>query len=182
MCAIVSHTRRTLMIALTLAVLFITGANQASADTSLVENGLTGMHWLRDTSVLIRGAECFKTGQLLTHMAVRPPVMYAINKTHGVDSQRVAWRVLLVRADTGAVVKVAPYQSVTASDIVPAAFSAYTFTGLSVLPKTRYFARVEMVWLTPSNAIEGASVHRVDFYGIYVDNVYTGTQSACSAA
>jgi hypothetical protein len=165
---------------LALGGVLLTGAPLVSADTPLAEGGQRGVHFLQDTNPANRGADCQRTAAgSLKAITIRPPVMYAVNRTSQIDRQMVAWQAQVIRADTGAVVAASAIAAAPAADNVPAVFAPVTFQG--PWAPGAYRARVRMAWYTPgANIVEGTSLHQVDFHGQVINGILVGTAPVCT--
>jgi hypothetical protein len=166
-----------------LAALALTAA-PALADTDMGTTGKVGRHHLRDTTTT-PGAACVyidaDTDMVLDSMVVRPPVVYARDRTDDRDRQVVGWRIVLMgwvqvgpwefelrQLATG------PIHRATAWDDHRAAFQPDTITVVS--GAREYEAWVRMLWYKPGDpsTVVGSSRHRVDHYHVEGDDTPWG--------
>jgi hypothetical protein len=166
------------LLALGIAAAMLSTATGALADTPVSHSGVWGTHFLQDTAEY-PGAHCNYDGhQVIHHVHVRFPVVYARDRSPARDRQTVGWRFNLQRspdASTGwTTVYQSPVQRLSAFDDSPALFTAmdYTFSGDS---SAAYRVLIGMRWYAVgSNTIEGNVTHRVDFYagGAFTPNSF----------
>ena len=132
------------------------------AGATLAGDPNAGRHHLRDT--LVRpGATCRYEGHHLTEIDVRPPVMYAKDRTGGNDSQSVAWTFTIqvdLDNDPGTWYSGwnADSQRATATDATPASLKKLA---LHLPPHAGYFhvrVQVVMYWLYPTKWVIDARV------------------------
>jgi hypothetical protein len=153
-------------VALTLG---IAGIGPAAADTHIGGSGQVGVHVLAD-SAEYPGATCrYDPGLVFSGVRVRPPFVYARDRSGDRDRQRVAWRVVLQRLQDESLVwqRVAssPWQEAPAWDDTTAAFSSIRLdhAGEAV---SAYRVVVRMRWSMPGDPsrIQGTASHRVDHH------------------
>lgn len=166
---IVSH--RSLAIAAALVCLALT-AGTASADTSVSSSGTVGPHHLRDTNAT-PGTKCLygegggSGEEVLDQLAVKPPVMRAVNKTGARDKQRVGWRVQVQRrSGAAAFVTIAQsaVQKAWAWDDTAASFTKRTVSVTS-LYGADFRVHVQMFWYAADGTtVTGQAIHEVDWY------------------
>jgi hypothetical protein len=166
------------VLALVTALTLISPA--ALADTDMGTTGAVGRHHLRD-SAATPGATCVyvdaDTDMILDTMIVRPPVMFARDRTAARDRQVVGWRIVLMgwvvvgpwefelrQMATG------PIHRATAWDDQRATFDR---DAIAIEPGARtYEAWVRMLWYKPGDptTVVGSSRHRVDLYHVEGDD------------
>ena len=112
------------------------------------------------------GADCRTHLGALTSIGVRRPVMYARNRTSGVDHQTVGWRWQL-RDSAFALVAQGPIEQATASDERPAAYSGQT-VDMTGRPAGTWFIAIRMFWYQPGSSthIQGKALHFVRNYSL----------------
>jgi hypothetical protein len=158
---------------LTIAALATLLPGAAAADTPLGHSGRFGAHFLTDTEEY-PGARCrFETGtetRALVGIRVRPPVIYARDRSDGRDEQVVGWRILVQRLDTHQAdptwepFATTSVRYATAYDDQAASFAMREVRidhvgGADV----RYRVRVGMRWLAPGTpSVTGTARHGVD--------------------
>jgi hypothetical protein len=110
------------------------------------------------------GANCLGESSALTRIRVRRPIMFARNRTPGVDNQVVGWRWQL-RDSTFALVDQGPIQKATASDQRAAAFKP-AVVDVADRPEGQWFIAVKMLWYRAgtSSSLEGSALHYVRNY------------------
>ena len=92
-------------------------------------------------------------GRRLVRIEVRPPVMYARNRTAGTDSQPVWYVATLTRVDQSGnhtPVEKGPIQTSVATDVSPASFPFTSFDLSNRGPGT-YSVVIDMSWRQPSS-------------------------------
>jgi hypothetical protein len=153
--------------------LVVVAPGVVSADTLVSRYARHGSNSLNDTSDA-PGATCTYQqgfGNDLRSIKVRPPNVYARNRSSGVDNQNVAWRVLIQRQDptpNGGWVTVYRSDPIsgTATDATPAAFSEQTIPyEVTNDDPAAYRALVKMIWYRfEGSGRMGTVTRRVDFY------------------
>lgn len=166
-----SLTRRVLTLAATLAVLATALGGPASASGT----GHYGPHYLRDNDEF-GGARCVypEPWTALDRIRIRPPSVYAYDRTAQNDVQTVGWRVVLEASTdrlTWGVAAPGPIAKATATESIDAAFTPVTIY-LPAGPVTEYFRiRIKMYWYYPNaTTIDGRADHLVTFYEIVAVN------------
>lgn len=145
--------------------LLLATAGIATADTELGHRGRVGRHHLRDTATH-PGALCWTPAETdpVGRVVVRPPVVFAIDRTAGVDRQLVGWQARLQRETTDG------WKTVDRSALL---FARATDEEAAHFERTQfrlrhpgtYRVRVLMVWRRDAEPhIVGAALHEVDFY------------------
>jgi hypothetical protein len=169
------------------------GEPVALADTELGHDGLTGRHRLADM-VDSPGAVCDivlpgrdSLGE--TWLRVNPPIMFAINRTSGVDEQQVGWRatVSALNEDTAAwqVVRRSALTRTMATDQLASYFNGQGWLAGFPLTRATYAVSVEMVWYDPDDPrrIEGHATHTIEHFLIVLrhngETMRGRTSSAC---
>jgi hypothetical protein len=148
----------------------------AMADTELGHDGLTGRHRLADMYEA-PGAVCtfvLPGHDLLgeTWIRVNPPIMFAINRTDGVDEQPIGWRatVSALNESTGAwrVVRRGAITRTIATDQLASYFNGQDWLAGFPLTRATYTVSVEMVWYAPDDPrrIEGRATHAIEHFSI----------------
>lgn len=138
----------------------------ASADTHLSGSGRTGRHALRDR-VGSPGVTCeysVPAGRL-HEMTVRPPKVFARNRTAARDHQQVSWSLRVDYWDVNEFWAEATSKgpwTATAWDDTPAAFTARTFPA-PIGFGGKYRVVITMRWRR-AGVVEGRSTHLVDQY------------------
>ena len=161
---------RLLLIATTLGVAAVLAASSvAVADVPVGHSGSTGAHSLTDSSEAA-GASCrYNDDQNVDRIRVRPPTVFARDRSTSRDQQWVGWRVeLRYRADGGAwsTVQTSSVMRVKAWDDTPAAFRTSTFTVAHPKGSGAWRVIVRMTWYRPgtSDIWEGTARHGVEHY------------------
>lgn len=174
--------RRLSLAALAAGVLLLATAPVATGDTKLGHSGPIGKRSLNDTA-RHPGANCFYEdgdGRLgVAEIRVRPPRVFARNRTAGVDTQTVGWRAILQQTTDGGATWPETFSSpdytASATDSTPAHFSAHTY---AVPDDARVRVQIQTFWYTLGSPahIEANANNRVDFYGrthfIFLDVVH----------
>ena len=169
------------------------GMPVALADMELGHDGLTGRHRLADMydspgavcDIVLPGRDSL--GE--TWLRVNPPIMFAINRTGGVDEQQIGWRatVSALNEDTGAwrEVRRSAMTRTTANDQLASYFNGQEWLAGFPLARETYSVSVEMVWFDPDNPrrIEGQATHAIDHFLIVVrqngETMHGRTSSVC---
>ena len=172
---------------------FCSGVPGALADTELGHDGLVGRHRLADMydspgvvcDIVLPGRDSL--GE--TWLRVNPPIMFAINRTGGVDEQQIGWRatVSTLNEDTGAwrVVRRSGMTRATATDQLASYFNGQGWLAGFPLTRETYAVSVEMVWYDPddSRRIEGRATHAIEHFMILLrhngETTHGRTSSVC---
>ena len=178
---------------LVIGALLCSGMPVALADMELGHDGLTGRHRLADMydspgavcDIVLPGRDSL--GE--TWLRVNPPIMFAINRTGGVDEQQIGWRatVSALNEDTGAwrEVRRSAMTRTTANDQLASYFNGQEWLAGFPLARETYSVSVEMVWFDPDNPrrIEGQATHAIDHFLIVVrqngETMHGRTSSVC---
>jgi hypothetical protein len=160
--------------ALVLSVAILGGGPAALADTELGHTGETGRHRLADVFDS-PGAVCDivlpafdSLGE--TWLRVNPPVMFARDRTPGVDRQFVGWRAIISALDdeTGDwhVVRRGSTARELASDELASYFQGEGWLTRFPLSRATYSVTVEMLWYDPFDAhrVEGMATHAIEHF------------------
>src|SRR5919107_2897075 len=171
------------------------GAPVALADTELGHDGLTGRHRLADMydspgavcDIVLPGRDSL--GE--TWLRVNPPIMFAINRTSGVDEQQVDWRatVSALNEETGAwqMVRRSAMTRTVASDQLASYFNGQGWLAGFPLARATYAVAVEMVWYDPNDPrrIEGRATHAIEHFSIVLrhngETMQGHTSSVCGS-
>ncbi len=151
------------------AILALLPAAPVSADTSIEEVAKVGPHALLDSRAF-PGVECvYGTDTNLVRLRVRPPTMYARDRSSDRDRQWVGWQVdLRFKADRGtwSTIKHTSVIKVRAWDDTPAAFRTRSVTTPGAAGSGSYRIQVRMLWYKPGSdtTVQGSSRHRADVY------------------
>ncbi len=169
------------------------GAPVALADTELGHDGLVGRHRLADMydspgavcDIVLPGRDSL--GE--TWLRVNPPIMFAINRTGGVDEQQIGWRatVSALNEDTGAwrVVRRSGMTRTMATDQLASYFNGQGWLAGFPLTRETYSVSVEMVWYDPDDPrrIEGRATHAIEHFMIVLrhngETMHGRTSSVC---
>ena len=169
------------------------GAPVALADTEQGHDGLVGRHRLADMydspgavcDIVLPGRDSL--GE--TWLRVNPPIMFAINRTGGVDEQQIGWRatVSTLNEDTGAwrVVRRSGMTRTTATDQLASYFNGQGWLAGFPLTRETYAVSVEMVWYDPDDPrrIEGRATHAIEHFMIVLrhngETMHGRTSSVC---
>ena len=142
-------------------------AAPVAADTPLVHSGLYGVHDLVDSEEYT-GARCrYDDEQNLDRVTARFPIVFARDRTAGIDRQVVSW-FFVVQTQHGLTewrtVGMSAEQFATARDDRPAPFSAQV--AMVSGPTETIRVVVRMRWFDPSDpkTIQGRASHAVDWY------------------
>lgn len=172
----------------------VAGAQAARADTELGHTGETGRHRLADMYES-PGAVCdiiFPGPDSLgeTRIRVNPPIMFARDRTAGIDRQVVGWRAEISALDerTGSwqVVRRSPITRDFANDNLASYFEGIGWLAEFPVARGAYSASVEMLWYAPTDLerVEGSAVHGVEYFLVFLrhnDDVSNGrTSNVCS--
>jgi hypothetical protein len=157
------------LIGLVVAIgLSITGAVTTSADTSMTQSGLYGVHFLADSSEYA-GVSCtYNSANVISSVRVRDPFIFARNRTTGADAQWVSWYFRVQAQTPGAsswtAVATSAVQKRTASDAQVADFSPMTKAFAGTAAK-QYRVLVVVRWFGARGTTEvGRATHREDWY------------------
>jgi hypothetical protein len=171
------------------------GAPVALADIELGHNGRTGRHRLADMydspgavcDVVLPGRDSL--GE--TWLRVNPPIMFAINRSDGVDEQQVGWRatVSALNEGTGAwrVVRRSAMTRTMATDQLASYFNGQGWLAGFPLTRATYSVSVELVWYDPGDPrrIEGRATHAIEHFLIVLrhngETMHGRTSSVCRA-
>ena len=169
------------------------GVPVALADMELGHDGLTGRHRLADMydspgavcDIVLPGHDSL--GE--TWLRVNPPIMFAINRTGGVDEQQVGWRatVSALNEDTGAwhVVRRSAMTRTMATDQLASYFNGQGWLAGFPLARATYSVSVEMVWFDPDDPrrIEGHATHTIEHFLVVLrhngETMHGRTSSLC---
>ena len=178
---------------LVMAASLFAGASVARADIELGHDGLTGRHLLADMydspgavcDIVLPGHDSL--GE--TWLRVNPPIMFAVNRTEGVDEQQIGWRatVSALNEGTGAwrVVRRSAMTRTMASDELASYFNGQGWLAGFPLARATYSVTVEMVWFDPedSRQIEGRATHAIEHFSILMrhngETMHGRTSSVC---
>jgi hypothetical protein len=139
------------------------------ADAPVGHSGIYGAHSLTD-SAEYEGARCYYNDDSnMYRVRVRPPTVFARDRTTARDSQWVGWLVeLRYRPDGGSwsTVQKSNVVKVKAWDDTPAAFSRSTVTVAHTHGSGEWRVIVRMTWYRPgtSDEWEGTARHAVEHY------------------
>ena len=167
---IVSH--RCVAVAAALVCLALT-AGTASADTVIGHSGNVGAHHLRDTNAK-PGVKCrYQQGggsgeEILYKLTVKPPVIFAVNKTGARDRQLVGWRAQIQRRNHGAAafvtIATGALHTAFAWDDTAASLSARTY-GVTSKFGADFRVRIAMYWYAANGTtVTGQATNEVDWY------------------
>lgn len=144
------------------------------ADVELGHTGETGRHRLADIYDS-PGAVCDivqpgpdSLGE--TWLRVNPPIVFARDRTDGIDEQWVGWRATVSALDerSGAwrVVRRSEIARDLAADNLASYFEGQGWLGAFPLSRATYSVNVEMIWYDPDNAerVEGRAVHAIEYF------------------
>jgi hypothetical protein len=162
--------------ALVCGALLFSGVPVALADIELGHEGLTGRHRLADLydspgavcDIVLPGRDSL--GE--TWLRVNPPIMFAINRTDGVDEQQVGWRatVSALNEGTGAwrVVRRSAMTRTMATDKLASYFNGQGWLAGFPLARATYSVSVEMVWFDPEDPrqVEGRATHVIEHFSV----------------
>ena len=181
------------LVALVISASLCYGTPVALADTELGHDGLVGRHRLADMydspgavcDIVLPGRDSL--GE--TWLRVNPPIMFAINRTGGVDEQQIGWRatVSTLNEDTGAwrVVRRSAMTRTVATDQLASYFNGQGWLAGFPLTRETYSVSVEMVWYDPDDPrqIEGRSTHAIEHFLIVLrhngETTHGRTSSVC---
>ncbi|MET0773068.1 MAG: hypothetical protein ABWZ82_08300 [Candidatus Limnocylindrales bacterium] len=141
----------------------------ATADTPVSHRGTFGPHALTDT-LEYPGATCRYDDDLdLVRVRVRPPIVFARDRTSARDLQWVGWVVeLQYRPDEGSfsTIQRSSVVKVMALDDAPAPFRQRTVTIDRPRGSGSWRVVSRMIWYRPGTAStwQGTARHRVTFY------------------
>ena len=179
--------------ALVLVASLFAGVPVTQADIELGHEGLTGRHRLADLydspgavcDIVLPGRDSL--GE--TWLRVNPPIMFAINRTDGVDEQQVGWRatVSALNEGTGAwrVVRRSAMTRTMATDKLASYFNGQGWLAGFPLARATYSVSVEMVWFDPENPrqVEGRATHVIEHFSVVLrhngETMHGRTSSLC---
>ena len=154
-------------------VALVLGSGLVLADTPISHSGSVGAHHLTDTHAG-PGVKClYQEGggsgeEVLHQLVVKPPVIFAVDKTGGRDKQLVGWRALIQRRNHGA----ASFVTITAGglhtafawDDTAASFSTQTYSVTSQFGAD-FRVRIAMYWYAADGTtVTGRARNEVDWY------------------
>ena len=166
---------------------------EALADIELGHDGLSGRHRLADMydspgavcDIVLPGRDSL--GE--TWLRVNPPIMFAINRTGGVDEQQIGWRatVSALNEDTGAWREVcrSAMTRTTANDQLASYFNGQDWLAGFPLARETYSVSVEMVWFDPEDPrqVEGRATHVIEHFSVVLrhngETMHGRTSSVC---
>lgn len=145
----------------------------AVADTPISSSGSVGAHHLADTNVH-RGVKClYQEGggsgeEVLHQLTVKPPVIFAVDKTGGRDKQLVGWRALIQRRNHGAAsfvtITTGALHTAFAWDDTAASLSTRTYSVTSQFGAD-FRVRIAMFWYAANGiTVTGQATSEVDWY------------------
>lgn len=145
----------------------------ASADTVISSSGSVGSHHLRDSNAK-PGVKClYQEGggsgeEVLYQLTVKPPVMFAVNRTGARDRQLVGWRAQIQRRNHGAAafvtIATGGLHTANAWDDTAATLSARTY-GVTSQFGADFRVRIVMFWYAANGAtVTGQATNEVDWY------------------
>lgn len=167
----------------------------AGADTELGHRGDTGRHRLADIydspgavcDVVLPGQDSL--GE--TWLRINPPVMFARDRTDGIDRQFVGWRATVLaldeRTEAWHVVRRGEIARDYAADNLASYFHGEGWLAEFPVSQATYGVEVEMLWYDPDDPsrVEGSAVHGIEHFAIILrhqNEVWHGrTASACRA-
>ena len=179
--------------ALVFCAALLGGAPVALADIELAHEGQTGRHRLADMydspgavcDIVLPGRDSL--GE--TWLRVNPPVMFARNRTDGVDEQQIGWRatVSALNESTGAwrVVRRGAVTRAVASDQLASYFNGQGWLAEFPLARATYSVSVEMIWYDPDDPrrIEGRATNAIEHFLILLrhdgETMHGRTSSVC---
>ena len=181
------------LVAVVCGATLLAGVPVVQADFELGHNGLTGRHLLADMydspgavcDIVLPGHDSL--GE--TWVRVNPPIMFAINRTGGVDEQQVGWRATVSVLNEGTGVWRAVHHSAmtrtVATDKLATYFNGQGWLAGFPLARATYSVSVEMVWYAPDDPrrIEGRATHEIEHFSIVMrhngETLHGRTSSAC---
>jgi hypothetical protein len=184
---------RVWLAALICGALLFAGVPAAMADIELGHDGTTGRHRLADMydspgavcDIVLPGRDSL--GE--TWLRVNPPIMFAVNRTDGVDEQPVGWRatVSALNEGTGAwrVVRRSAMARTMATDKLASYFNGQGWLAAFPLGRATYSVSVEMVWFDPGDPhrIEGRATHAIEHFSVLLRHngevIHGRTSSVC---
>jgi hypothetical protein len=164
------------MLPVALSLLLLASAPVAAE--SGPHSGSYGVHLLIDHDGRHAGVRCaydlVSARYRLKSFRIRPPIVFAVDRTRRVDYQTVKWKfVIEERKEAGGPAEVTTrdifvsgYQSATASDQVAARFQSRTWKLPAGTPDEgqRYRVWIRMYWFSPSGKISGKAFHQASAY------------------
>jgi hypothetical protein len=180
---------------LVLSILLLAQSPAALADIELGHEGEVGRNRLADMydspgavcDIVLPGRDSL--GE--TWLRVNPPVMFARNRTTGVDEQMVGWNatVSALNEETGAwrVVRRSETARELASDDLASYFNGQGWLAEFPLSRATYAVSVEMLWYDPgdSHHVEGRATHAIEHFTTLLRHhgevMHGRTSSVCRA-
>jgi hypothetical protein len=166
-----AHMGRTARMAVVLGMtLTLAFPGTVTADAPVSHRGTYGPHALIDT-VEYPGASCrYDDDQNMVRVRVRPPIVFARDRTAARDMQWVGWVVeLQYRSGSGAfsTIQRSSVVKVMALDDTPAPFRARTVTVARPRGSGAWRVVSRMIWYKPgtTSTWQGTARHRVSVYG-----------------
>jgi len=171
--------QRLLVLAVLPIALALAASPMAAADPS--DTGNVGVHTLIDNTEY-PAVTCIyhNPGDLLYKMKVRPPIMFAFDRTGGTDTQTVGWRFRIQRATTASgSTDYAPFYTslkwkTITTDRRAAQLVGHGYVFASQTPGFRYRVAYDLYWYYPTaSTVDGKAVHFNTYYkGIEPSSTY----------
>ena len=166
------------MLAILAILAIFARASAALADTELGHDGKTGRHRLADMyespgavcDIVLPGPDSL--GE--TWIRINPPIVFARDRTSGIDRQRVGWRAVVSALDerTGEwrVVRQSPIAHDMANDNLASYFDGQGWLAEFPVARGAYSATVEMFWYAPDDPmrIEGRALHGIEHFLVFL--------------
>ena len=162
------------IVGLILAATFVAmGWSTVAAAAIPGRTGNYGLHFLIDDGDSYSGARCgYTAGDSLHSIRIRRPIVYAYDRTSGIDQQKVGWAYRIDGTNDANLISatwthLSPLSSVkttTATDRVAAAFLPRTYTFSSAPTFAAYRVVLSMFWYRPAAHVSGRAVAPIENY------------------
>jgi hypothetical protein len=165
------------VIVLSLALLAPGGA---LADTPVSHSGVRGIHGLPDTREQPNVRCTYDPDEEALQVRVLAPVVYAVDRGAGVQSQRVGWR-FRVQYSSGlgySTWKTTTTITATATDRRPAGFELRS-KSFAKAPPVSYRVRVDMYWYDSAGRVTGRATHAPTWYRSVAEGESDVVEGSC---
>lgn len=133
-------------------------------------SGNYGVHTLIDNGEY-PGTTCVyyntQSNDFLRSMVVRPPIVYAVDRTSGVDTQTVGWKYTIQYTSDNTTwhpLATSTLVKATATDHTNARFGSRTYD-FAPFPPYAYRVVVHILWFYPTSSVKnGSAAHLVGYY------------------
>jgi hypothetical protein len=177
--------RRWLALAVLPLALALVTAPTTAADPA--DTGNVGVHTLIDTTEYPAVSCIYDVGYLLTKMKVRPPIIFAFDRTGGTDTETVGWRFRIQQTPNGFATYTPYYTSpkwkAVTTDRRAAPLVGHGYTFAPQVSGYRYRVLYDLYWYYPgATTLDGKAVHLNTYYkGVEPSGAHIWTETCISA-